>query len=77
MSTGPEKKPPSKTVQFCSLIFLMVGIVGFQAMKPLYFPRKPGDGFNVSEMVAAGVVGGVFGGLGACLGMLLDRARKK
>ena len=78
MSADPEKKRPSKTVQIgCALIFMIVGFVGFQQVKPTYLSRKPGEDFNVWEAVADGAVIGGFAGLGFWLGTLPERVRRR
>jgi hypothetical protein len=40
------------------------------------FPRKPGEGFRVGQMLGAAAVGGVCAGLGGALGFWLARKRK-
>jgi hypothetical protein len=77
MSSDPQKPAPSKTVQTWSLIFLVIGVVGFQSVAPTLFPRQPGDGINMTRVLAAGVVGGGFAMVGGLVGTLIDRARKK
>ena len=47
MSDPQEKKPKqSQTVQICAMVFLVAGIVGFQAVAPNLFPALPEGGFN-------------------------------
>lgn len=78
MSTGPEKPTQSTTVRVCTMIFLAIGVVGFQVVaRPIYFPRKPGDGFNTEEMLVAGLVGAASAVIGAGIGAFIDRLRKK
>lgn len=77
MSDPDGKKPPqSKTVQICTIVFLAVGIIGFQAVAPSLFPPPRGGGFNMERMMWAAVVGGVCAGIGAGIGKLIDKLRK-
>jgi hypothetical protein len=74
MSTPRDSKPPlSRTALVCGLVFLAVGICGFQAVSPSLFstPTSP-----IIVALSNGIVAGVCVGLGAGFGKLIDRIRK-
>jgi hypothetical protein len=71
-----EKSPQNKTVQICAIVFVVVGIVGFQIVAPTLFPRPKGGGFNFERILWAGIVGAVAGGIGAAVGKLIDGLRQ-
>ena len=73
MSNPHEKKPSqSKTVQICTVVFLAIGIAGFQAVAPRLLPTPPGGGINMERVLWAGVVGAVCAVVGAGIGKLID-----
>jgi len=76
--SDPKKKKPStsKTVQICVLVFVVIGVVGFQVVAPSLYPAPPGGGFNMERVMAAAVVGGLFAAIGGGVGTLIDRFRK-
>jgi len=55
--SGPDEKkaPPNKTVQICMIVFLAIGIGGYQAVAPKLFPTPPGGGLNLERIVWASV----------------------
>jgi hypothetical protein len=73
---NPEPKKKTSAAQIGSIVGIVVGIVGFQAVAPKLFPRQPGDGFNFTQMFVAAGVGAVCAVLGFLIGALIDRARK-
>lgn len=75
----PQQPPPpqqSKTVQVCAIIFMALGIGGYQAVAPSLFPTPPGGGFNMQRMVWAAIVGAIAGALGVAVGKAIDSMRK-
>jgi hypothetical protein len=74
----PEEKRPerSKTVQTCAMVFGLVGITGFQVLAPTLFPRAPGTGLDLSQMLWAGLVGGGCAALGTVIGHIIESMRK-
>jgi hypothetical protein len=76
VSTGPQRKPPSRVVQVCAFVFTILGVGIFQAAAPSLFPRPPGGGFDVKQVLAAGGIGAVCALVGAGAGTLIDRLRK-
>jgi hypothetical protein len=78
MSQQPENKPPaaSKTVQTCTIIFLVIGIAVFNVVAPKLFPPPPEGGMNWTQVMWAGIVGGLSALVGAGIGKLIETARK-
>jgi hypothetical protein len=73
---NPKKRPQSRAVQVCTIICLVIGIVGFQIVAPGLFPTPPGGGFNIERTLWAAVVGAVSAVIGAGIGTLIDRLGK-
>jgi hypothetical protein len=71
----PEKKPPSKTVQVCTILFVVIAIAVAQVIGPQMFPQPPG-GFSIMQIVFSAVAGGAGGVIGAMVGMGIDALRK-
>ncbi len=70
------KPAQSKLAQTTSTVFFVVAISIWLAVAPRFFPKKPGGGFDFTRVLAASVVGGIAGGLGAGVGKLIERARR-
>jgi hypothetical protein len=70
-----SRAKPSKTVQMTSMIFVVIAIGIWFAVGPQLFADKPGGGFDMDQTLAAALVGGVAGGLGALVGKLIERMR--
>src|SRR5262249_57121344 len=67
--SGPDPDNPPSTNKFRgarigSIIGLVIGIVGYQVLSPLLFPRRAGDAFDLAQMFIAGGVGAVWALLG-------------
>ena len=73
----PKKRPPNKAVQVGMVIGIVVGVVGFNAVAPRYFPPPPGGGFSWMQVLWAGLIGGICAGVGALVGMLVGGAARK
>jgi hypothetical protein len=72
----PKKKPPSRTVQVCTLAFVVIAVALSQVVGPKLFPQPPG-GFSIMQIVLAAVLGGAGGLIGAMVGMGIDALLKK
>ncbi len=72
----PKKKPPSKTVQVCALVFVVIAIAVSQVVGPQLFPQPPGE-FSIARVVFAAVLGGAGGLIGAMVGLGIDALLKK
>jgi hypothetical protein len=55
---------------------LICGILGAMVIAPALYPRQPGEGFNFSQMLCAGVCGALGAVLGALVGSLIESMRK-
>ncbi len=77
-STGRSNTRPasSKFVQMTSTAFVAVAIGIWFVMSHRFFPRQPGGGFDINRVLAAALVGGIAGGLGAAVGKLIERLRR-
>ena len=74
--TPPPPPPGSKTASVFAVIFAVIGLVTYQVIVMTQFPRRPGEGFRVGQMLGAAVVGGVCAALGGALGFWLARKPK-
>jgi hypothetical protein len=72
----PKKKPPSRTVQVCTLVFLVIAIAVSQVVGLQLFPQ-PAGGFSIAQVAFAAVLGGAGGLIGAMVGMGIDALLKK
>lgn len=63
-------------MQTTTLIFISVAIGIWLSIAPRIFPRKPGGGFDISQVLAAAVVAGIAGGLGGGIAKLIERRRR-
>jgi hypothetical protein len=71
-----EKKPPSRTVQVCTIVFVVIGIGVAQVIGPKWFPQPPG-GFSIAQIVFSAVMGGASAVVGVMVGMGIDALLKK
>jgi hypothetical protein len=75
-NSGPDPNNPPPTKKFRgarigSIIGLVIGIVGYQVLSPMLFPRRAGDAFDLGQMFIAGGVGAVCALLGLWIGVLI------
>jgi hypothetical protein len=75
--TDSEKPEQSKVVQMTALAAIIVGVVVWQAVGRNVIPDNPGGGFNWPRVLMSALVGGVCGGIGAGLGMAIDKLLKR
>src|SRR4051812_8800727 len=73
----PEQPKQSKIVSVCVIICVVIGIVGFQAAAPHFFPSPPGGGFNWERILWAAIVGGGSAVIGLALGRGIEMLTKK
>lgn len=74
--TPPPPKSQGKIAQLCALVFIIVGVVVYQSVAPKFFPRPPGGGINLTQVLGAALVGGICGALGGVIGKLIEGLRK-
>lgn len=73
----PTPKLPSKFVQRFSLVFSVVGAVGYVILAPYGMnPPQRGES-NYAEGIVVVLAGMFFGGVGAAIGSLIERIIKK
>jgi len=74
-SGSDPDNPPStnklRGARIGSIVGLVIGIVGYQVVSPILFPRRAGDGFDFAQMFIAGGVGAVCALLGLWIGVLI------
>ena len=71
---APPKRPPNKLAQIGAVVGTVVGVVGFNAVAPQYFPPRPGGGIDWMQVLWAGRVAGICAGLGAIIGAAISAA---
>ena len=73
-----QTEPPrTRSAQMGAYAGIALGIVGATLIAPLLFPQVPGHGINWSQVVCAGALGGVGAAIGAGIGSLIGRSRKR
>lgn len=73
-NTDPPLKPASRMTHVFSAIFLIAGLVLFEAFSETWFEKGPG--INWARVVCAGLVGAVAGAIGFLVGWSVDRVRR-
>ncbi len=71
-----DKPQQSMVVQMTALAAIVAGVAVWQVVGRDVIPDAPGGGFNWSRVLASALVGAVCGGIGAGLGMAIDRLRR-
>jgi hypothetical protein len=56
---------------------IALGLVGSFVIGPQLFPREPGQGFSVPQMLCAGATGALGAVLGWVIGWLIERPSRK
>jgi drug/metabolite transporter (DMT)-like permease len=67
----------SKTINICTILFVVVGVVVFLIFGKQWFPDAPGGGFNWPRVFWSGVVGAGSAMVGYCVGVVIDKLIKK
>jgi hypothetical protein len=55
---------------------LVLGLSGSLIIGPALFPKDPGQGFSVAQMLCAAVGGGLGAGIGFGIGRLIEGPKK-
>jgi hypothetical protein len=78
MSTPEDRKPrQSRTTQICAVVFVLVGLTVFQSLASSPGPAPRGGGLDWDRVQSAGIVGGVCAAVGAGVGKLIERLRRR
>lgn len=63
-------------MQVCTIGFVVAGVIVYESNVSRFFPRRTGGGFNLEQMMWAGIVGGVCAAIGASIGKIIERLIK-
>ena len=77
---GPAAPDPAASgrpspVQFCTMLFMFIGIAWFNAMAPRWYPSR--GGINMDRVLMSGLVAMVCGTIGGCLGWFVQMIVRK